>query len=876
MMQQYAIVACGVVVTLGLCLVVRGYAYPRPLFLVALLVTAWGRGLGPTLTGAALAIAASEYAFPWLPRYGLVADIVVFGLAGIICSRFSAAKVRTEAELRTLCAELEASQAALVRIEENRRESEVRFRTLADCAPVLVWMSGPDAACTYFNKSWLDFRGRSLESELGNGWSEGVHPDDLRLRLETYRVAFSARRPFTMEYRLLRADGEYRWLLDNGIPLHTGSEFVGFIGTCVDVTDLKLADEQRILGERRLLDTQRLAHVGTWERYLEADTMCWSDEALRILGRQVDPPANFAAFLTLVHPDHREKIRTAHDQAVSTRAPAVVEYRIRRPDGEERHVRSIVEVIIDNQGRARALGATQDVTEHVGALNQLRKSEERLRTAQRLSHVGNWDWDLRTNKVFWSDETYRIFGRSPELTPGYETFLDAVLPQDRDRVEAKLKDVIAGGKPSPIEFQIVRPDGDLRTLTCVPEVFQDSAGAAVRMSGACQDVTDQKRAEKERARLAKLADKEHERLNAIISSIPGLVWESRGFLGDSSNRVVFVSEQVESMLGWRVEEWMSTPGFCASIVHPEDRERFVREASAIFNSQRGSGFQQFRFLTRAGATVWVESHIAVVHDEKGNRVGMRGVTMDITDRKEAETALMRTREQLARVTRVISMGEVAASIAHEINQPLAAIVTNGEACLRWLSNPSNSDRAIAIVGSIINDANRAGDVIRGIRGLLTNGESRREPIDFNQVIQETLALLHEHALSHNVQMKASLASQLPPVLGDRIQLQQVVLNLLINGIDATDKDPANGARELVVSTGIDAPEGILLEVRDHGPGVRSGDGDRIFRPFFTTKKAGLGMGLSISRTIIESHGGRIGVTANQPRGAIFWVHLPTR
>lgn len=365
--QQYAVVVLGVAAALGVSLLVQGYAYPRPLFLLALVVSAWGRGLGPSLMGAALAAMVAEVAFPeWLPKYGVVSDVGVFGMAAVISSTFSSAKLRAEAKLRSLCTELEARQEALSRAEQSCRASEVRFRTLADNAPVMIWMSGPDAGCTHFNKPWLDFRGRCLEQELGNGWSEGVHPDDLPVCLETYRSAFTARRPFTMEYRLRRADGEYRWLLDNGIPLYTGGEFTGFIGSCIDVTEHRLAEEQLRVSERRLVDAQRLAQVGSWERYLETDAICWSEEAIRILGRPVDPPASFADFLGYVHPDDREKIKETDHKAASTHGPVVAECRIRRTDGDVRHLRSIAEVIRDAQRRTRILGATRAVVVTTG------------------------------------------------------------------------------------------------------------------------------------------------------------------------------------------------------------------------------------------------------------------------------------------------------------------------------------------------------------------------------------------------------------------------------------------------------------------------------------------------------------------------------
>ena len=850
------------------------YRSPRPLFLRALVLSAWGSGLGPNLLGAALGAVSIILLFPeWLPSHGVVSNVVVYGFTAMGCGIFSNARLRTEAMHKSLSTEPKVHQKSRLPASQSYRESEGLFRMLADSAPVMIWMSGPDAGCTYFNKPWLDFRGRSVEQELGDGWSEGVHPDDLPACLKAYRSAFADRRPFTMEYRLRRADGEYRWVLDNGVPVEL-SEGGGFIGSCVDVTEQKLLEEKLRLSERRLMDAERLARVGSWERYLEADTIHWSDEMLRILGRPVCPPADFLTFLTYVHPDDREKIKDADHKVLSSDAPVVFEYRLVRADGQVRFVRSVVEVIRDQDGRNRISGATQDITQHVMALERLRKSEDMLRNAQRLSHVGNWEWDIQANRVLWSDETYRIFGQPRGFTPGYEAFLGAVRISDRERVQRGLEGALAGTKPYAATFHIVRPDGEERTLACIAEVIRDRTGTPIRMFGACQDITEKQRAEEERTLYARLVEKEHQRLNEIVSSIPGMVWETRGAPDDRAKVPEFVSERIQSLIGWSVDDWISKPRFCLSIVHPDDRERFLRESSEIFRSQSGSGSHQFRFLAKDGRYVWMESHINVVCDEKGERVGMRGVTMDISERKEAEAALIRTREELARVTRVISMGEVAASIAHEINQPLAAIVTNGEACLRWLSMPPNIDKASVIINSIIRDANRASGVIRGIRALLANGESQRDFLDLNQLTQETIALLQEHTQRHDVQVRTDLESQLPRVSGDRIQLQQVLMNLLLNGIDATRGTPPNGTHEMVVATSIDKPGSVLLEVRDCGPGIPPGTLDRIFCPFFTTKEAGVGMGLSISRTIVESHGGRIWVTANEPHGARFWVRLP--
>jgi C4-dicarboxylate-specific signal transduction histidine kinase len=244
-----------------------------------------------------------------------------------------------------------------------------------------------------------------------------------------------------------------------------------------------------------------------------------------------------------------------------------------------------------------------------------------------------------------------------------------------------------------------------------------------------------------------------------------------------------------------------------------------------------------------------------------------------TLRERGET-LQKVQTELAHVTRVMTVGELTASIAHELNQPLAAIVTNSNACLRWLGGAQpNLDEARKAVDRIIKDSYRASDVISRVRALVKKTPARNDLVDLNEVIVEVLALAQNQARRAGVVLKRELATDLPRVRGDRVQLQQVILNLVINGLEAIAKNK-NGERELSISSGIDDSKDMTIAVRDTGEGLDPANLERVFDAFFTTKADGMGMGLAISRTIIESHGGRLWATPNSPRGAIFQFTLP--
>ena len=271
-----------------------------------------------------------------------------------------------------------------------------------------------------------------------------------------------------------------------------------------------------------------------------------------------------------------------------------------------------------------------------------------------------------------------------------------------------------------------------------------------------------------------------------------------------------------------------------------------------------------------------EEDLREARDELGMRVQERTKELQHANEilRERADLLQKVQTELAHVSRVMTLGELTASIAHEVNQPLAAIVTNSNACLRWLgAETPNFPEARQAVERIIKDGYRASDVISRVRTLVKKTPPRKELVDLNEVIVEVSALAQSEARRNNVSLKSELADGLPPVLGDRVQLQQVILNLIINGLEATAK-VKEGDHELSVSSGKNDSDDLIVAVRDSGEGLNPVDFERVFDAFFTTKPEGMGMGLAICRTIIESHGGRLWASANSPRGAVFQFTLP--
>jgi len=509
----------------------------------------------------------------------------------------------------------------------------------------------------------------------------------------------------------------------------------------------------------------------------------------------------------------------------------------------------------------------------------LRRSEGYLAEAQRLTGIGIWAWNVATRQsVYWSQENFRLFDFDPEgAIPTDEAFYQRVHPEDRDRVRREVfLERPDQGSHFDVDFRIVLPDGAIKYVRSTGHPVFNISGDLVEYVGTSIDVTERKRVDEERERLlaserAAFAEAvaAQQRFRDLVNSVEAIVWEANV----PSFQISFISKEAERVLGYPVERWLSEPTFWKDHVHPEDREWALQCCQTATAEKRNHQFEH-RMIAADGSVVWLRDLVTVVVE--GDRVTrVRGLMVDLTNRKQAEEALRQARADLAYVSRVTTMGELTASLAHEVNQPIAAAVTNAKTCLRWLTRDHpDVEEARAAASRIVKDGIRAGEIISRTRLLFEKGTSQHDLVDVNEVIEEMIVLLRGETTRYSISVRTELAADLPQVMGDRVQLQQVMMNLIMNSVDAM-KD-ADGTRELAIKSQRTENDQVLVSVSDTGVGLPPEQADQVFSAFFTTKPHGTGMGLRISRSIIESHGGRLWAANNSPRGASFCFTLPAK
>src|SRR6266852_3402929 len=506
-------------------------------------------------------------------------------------------------------------------------------------------------------------------------------------------------------------------------------------------------------------------------------------------------------------------------------------------------------------------------TSQLTAVNEeLRRSQAYLAEAQRLSHTGSFGWRVSTGEILWSEETFRIFQYDRTTKPTVEVVLQRVHPEDAALVKQTIERASQDGKDFDHEYRLVMPDGAIKHVNVVARALNDESDG-IEFVGAVMDVSDRKRAE-EALRRSEGYLAEAQRLTGTGS----WAWNV------ASRRSVYWSQENYRLFGFDPEGGIPSDEAFYQRVHPEDLDRVRREVF-LERPEEGSDFDVvFRIVLPEGAIKHIRSTGHPVRNISGDLVEYVGTSMDVTERKRADEERERLRQaqaDLAHVSRVTTMGELTASLAHEVNQPIAAAVTNANTCLRWLARDHpNVEEAREAAMRIMKDGTRAAEIISRIRLLFKKGTAQRELVDVNEAIRDMIVLLRSETTRNNILVQTELAADLPEVMADRVQLQQVLMNLMINGIEAM-KD-VDGTRELAIRSQLKENKEVVVSVTDSGVGLPPQQKEQIFNAFFTTKPHGTGMGLRISRSIIESHGGRLWAGDNSPRGASFCFSLPIK
>jgi PAS domain S-box-containing protein len=556
-----------------------------------------------------------------------------------------------------------------------------------------------------------------------------------------------------------------------------------------------------------------------------------------------------------------------------------------------------------------------EITERKEAEQALLSSEAQLKQAQAIAHMGSYEIDVLTGTSRWSDELFRILGLDPKngaLTR--QEFVDRIIhSEDRPYAVQSFNEMIHG-KPYAIQYRVLRLDGSVRFVQSMGEPIKGSDDTVVRFAGALLDITERKQSEDNLARLNRTLQTLYQCNQALVHAT-----DESELLQTVCRILVEVGRVRMAWVGYRELD-------AAKTVRPVARagydQGYVETVQATWaDAERGLG--PTGIAIRTGKPSWTKSiqtdpSIAPWRAEALKRGYCSNISLPLmsdgepfgaltlyaeepdafnertieqfteladnlaygvialrtrAERSRAERALREAQAELAHVTRVLAMGELTASIAHEVNQPLAAIVANANAGSRWLANPTpNLEEARNAISRIVRDGNRASDVIRRIRALVKKGDTEKTLLDINEVIQEVVSLTHSEIQKSGVMLQMNLAGGLPRILGDRIQVQQVILNLVMNGIEAMNP-VTDRPREMLIRSSQYESDKVLVAVQDSGIGIDSQNLEKIFDTFYTTKSQGMGMGLAISRSIVENHGGRLWAVPNDGPGATFQFTL---
>jgi len=762
--------------------------------------------------------------------------------------------------------QIAAREKAETAVRELASGMETRFRRLVDANIIGIFLWNLDGRIIGANDGFLRVVGYSREDLVGGRmrWTD-LTPSEWHERDESavgeLRVAGSAQ-PYEKEF-FCKNGSRVPVLIGAALFEPGGDEGVGFV---LDLSEQKRAENALRRSETYLAEAQRLSQTGSWHWKAGTGEVFWSREYFAIFG--FDPERDVASYslaLARIHPDDRENVDQIRRSAAREKRDYEAEYRLLLPGGVIRHLHTMGHCLVNPSGEVEFIGTVMDVTDRKQEESARRYSEEKFRVVVETANDAVISMDEKSVILYANQATAKIFGYEPPELIGKT--LTMLMPKSMRHLheEGFGRYIQTGHKRinwQGVELAALRKNGEEFP---VEVSFGELKKTEQRVfTGFIRDITERKRAE-EALRRSEGYLAEAQRLTRSGS----WAWDVRA-------GTLFWSRETFRIYGCAPERNPTWDDFLAS-VHPDDRVAVEARANSESTQKDWADSEgDFRIMMPDGGIKHVHSIAHPVRDAAGNLTEVVGTVIDVTERLRAEQERERLRQaqaDLAHINRVSTMGELTASLAHEIKQPIAAAVTNARTCMRWLSREQpNLVEAQEAATRLIRDVTHASDIISHIGSLFKKEAAQREFVNVNKLVLEMVALVRTEAARYSISVQTDLAPGLPQVLADRVQLQQVFMNLMLNGIEAM-KDLETSGRLTIISRQVENRQ-LEISISDTGVGLPLETPEKIFDAFVTSKSQGTGMGLPISRSIIESHGGRLWAAPNAGPGATFQFTLP--
>ena len=719
------------------------------------------------------------------------------------------------------------------------------------------WVFDPAGGFDYWSSELFHIYGLDPEKHAPTleEYLARVHPHDREFMASLIKRMLAEGLGCDVTKRIVRPGGELRHIRCVGAPVVEDGTLKRIVGSAIDVTEHEVLTQELRRREAYLAEAQSLSHTGSFGWRPGSGENVWSAETYRIFEYDPATEVTLDMIVERVHPEDRNLVLELIERASTSGGAIDCEYRLLFADDRVKYVRVLARPLGTASDDLEFAGAVIDITEAKQAEEKIRLSERELRTLVEAipAYVGTTLPDGSVDFISQSWLDYTGFSREQGMGWGWG---GAIHPEDFDRVMANWRASLAAGAPAEHELRCRSADGTYHWFLHRALPLRDDGGNVVKWYGTLTNIDALK--ETEHA----LQTREHQLLG-IVETIPSMLWSS-----SPTGETTHLSQRVLEYCGASLEE-LANRGW-EKVIHPDDREETVKAFARAISS--GESYSVIHRLRRAdGEYRWHHSMGEPLRDPQGKIIQWYGLALDIDERKRAEDHLRDTRIKLSRTSQIATVAELSASIAHELNQPLMAVLGNAQAAKRWLgANPPNLTETNASIERILRGIRSADETMQHIRALFKRESFEKREANIPDMMREAVRFVHEDPNKRGVVISCHFDDHLPTVSVDVIQIQQVFINLILNAVEAMD-----GSRipPLVkVRAAVTDHNEMLIQVMDNGPGVD--DTEKIFDAFVTTKEKGMGIGLAVSRSVIEAHGGRIWAENNPDGGAIFNVALP--